>query len=173
MRQDAPLDDQAVQKGNLMVSVECTGDHEQERLARAERIITGAGAETRPLTRDGSTRMNTPPTRCVSILGADSPLRPRGSRLEPDRNALRIAMPHDRIISTDYGASNSETKSDTVDSKSRFARGETRSAAASAAKRVWPFHLEKPESPASGPIEPFGKAASRLHEASRAEATRE
>jgi hypothetical protein len=43
--------DQAVQKGNILVGVECSGDHQQERLANAERIMAGAGAETLSLAR--------------------------------------------------------------------------------------------------------------------------
>jgi hypothetical protein len=38
--------DQAVQKGKILVGVECLGANARERLATAEKIFTERGAET-------------------------------------------------------------------------------------------------------------------------------
>jgi hypothetical protein len=43
--------DQALEKGKVLVGVDCKGDGEEARLATAERILAEAGAETLPLTR--------------------------------------------------------------------------------------------------------------------------
>jgi hypothetical protein len=43
--------DQAVQKGNILVAVDCPGDDARQRLAQAERIFAEKGAETLQLTR--------------------------------------------------------------------------------------------------------------------------
>ncbi len=43
--------DQALEKGKILVGVDCGGDDCEARLAAAERILSDAGAETLPLTR--------------------------------------------------------------------------------------------------------------------------